>query len=354
MRSIAAIALISIRNSQSPILNLHFSIGNLPFPLLNSMSRFRAFYTDYPWADASVERAILAEVDCELVESPDNREETLARLAPGADAILTCWAPVTARVIDAADRCRHIARTGIGLDNIDVAHATARGMLVTNVPDYCVVEVAEHTLALIFALGRGVAGYHAATKRGVYSLVGGLPVERLEEQTLGVVGVGKIGSLVAHKAAALGMHVVGTNRSQQVPAGVTWLPLEELLARSDFVALCCPLSDQTQQLISARTLALMKPTAYLINTSRGGLVDPQALADALAADRLAGAGLDVQAPEPPDLAQPPWNDPRVIVTPHVAFYSSRATHELRTRVARQVVTFLAGGEPENQVNRPAS
>jgi D-3-phosphoglycerate dehydrogenase len=314
------------------------------------MPRFRALYTDYPWTDASVERTLLAEEDCELVESPNNKELTLAGLAPGMDAILTCWAPVTARVIDAADRCRHIARTGIGLDNIDVAHATQRGILVTNVPDYCLREVAEHTLALIFALGRKVAAYHAATKSGRYDLIAELPVERLEGKTLGLAGLGQIGARVAVKALALGMRVVGTNRSRRTPPGVLWRTLEQLLAESDYVSLHLPLAPETRQVINRRTLALMKPTAHLINTSRGGLVDHAALADALAAGRLAGAALDVQDPEPPDLAQPPWNDPQVIVTPHVAFYSTEATEELRTRVARQVVAFLRGERPENIVN----
>jgi D-3-phosphoglycerate dehydrogenase len=317
------------------------------------MPEFRALYTDYPWADASVERLILAEADCELVVSPDNKEPTLAALAPGMDAILTCWAPVTAHVIDAADKCRHIARTGIGLDNIDVARATERGILVTNVPDYCLREVAEHSLALLYALGRKVASYHLATKRGEYNLVAGLPVERIEGKTLGIIGLGQIGSLLAAKAAALGLRVIGANRSRQTPAGVAWRPLDQLLAESDFVSLQLPLNADTRQIINRGTLALMKPTAYLINTSRGGLVDHEALAHALAANRLAGAALDVQDPEPPDLAQPPWNDPRVIVTPHVAFYSTEATEELRTRVARQVVAFLRGERPENVVNPAA-
>ncbi|HMO84402.1 MAG TPA: NAD(P)-dependent oxidoreductase, partial [Lacipirellulaceae bacterium] len=273
------------------------------------MTKFRALYTDYPWADASVERAILAEADCELVESPDNREATLAELAPGMDAILTCWAPVTARVVDAADRCRHIARTGIGLDNIDVARATERGMLVTNVPDYCLREVAEHTLALLLALARKTSAYHLATKQGRYDLVAELPVERVEGATLGIVGLGQIGTLLAAKALALGMRVLGTNRSRQTPPGVLWRPLEELLAESDYVSLQLPLNSQTRHIINRQTLAAMRPSAYLINTSRGGLVDPQALAEALAAGRLAGAALDVQDPEPPDLTAPPWNDP---------------------------------------------
>ena len=310
----------------------------------------RALYTDYPWADIDIERTILAEVDCEIVASPDNKEATLARLAPGMDAILTCWAPVTRRVIDAADRCRHIARTGIGLDNIDVAHATKLGILVTNVPDYCVNEVAEHTLALIFALGRNISGYHLATKSGIYDLVGGLPAERISGKTLGIIGLGQIGKILATKAAAVGMRVVGTNRSRQAPPGVEWLPLEELLAKSDYVSIQAPLTPETRHLINRHTLRRMKPTAFLINTARGGLVDHAALAEALESNRIAGAALDVQDPEPPDLSQPPYNDPGVIVTPHVAFYSTQATEELRTRVARQAAAFLRGEQPENIVN----
>jgi D-3-phosphoglycerate dehydrogenase len=309
-----------------------------------------ALYTDYPWADISVEQSILDEVDCQIIVSPDNQEATLIRLAPGVDTILTCWAPVTARVIDAADRCRHIVRTGIGLDNIDVDRATERCILVTNVPDYCVNEVAEHTLALIFALARNIAGYHLATKRGEYDLVAGLPAERISGKTLGIIGLGQIGKILAARAAAVGMRVLATNRSHQTPPGVQWFPLEELLSKSDFVSLQVPLTPETRHIINRPALALMKPTAYLINTSRGGLVDHAALAEALDAGRLGGAALDVQDPEPPDLAQPPYNHPRVIVTPHVAFYSSQATAELRTRVARQAATFLRGERPENIVN----
>jgi len=318
------------------------------------MAKYRALYTDYPWADATIEREILAEIDCELIISPDNKEATLAAMAPGVDAILTCWAPVTAGVIDAADRCRLITRTGIGLDNIDVRHATDLGIVVTNVPDYCIHEVAEHSLALVLAISRKIAAYHLATKRGTYDLVAQLPVERLSGKTLGVVGLGQIGKLLAAKAAAFGLRVVGTNQSGTPVAGVELMSLEELLAASDFVSLQLPLNAQTRRIINRDALARMKPTACLINTSRGGLVDHAALADALAAGRLAGAGLDVQEPEPPDLSTAPYNDPRVIVTPHVAFYSSQSTQELRTRVGRQVVDFLSGKQPENIVNPTVS
>ncbi|MEN0109753.1 MAG: C-terminal binding protein [Planctomycetota bacterium] len=309
-----------------------------------------AFYTDYPWADLDVERSILAEADCTLREASNNREETLATEVGAADAIMTCWAPTSARVIDAAPNCRHIARTGIGLDNIDVVRATERGIVVTNVPDYCIEEVAEHALAMIFALGRKIADGHLATKRGVYDLVATLPVERIAGKTLGVIGLGRTGTLLAEKAAAVGMRVIGTNRSRRTPAGVQWAPLETLLAQSDYVSLNCPLTDQTRRILRAETLAAMKPTAFVVNTSRGGLIDHDDLAAAIDTGQIAGAALDVQDEEPPDLSRAPYNDPRVIVTPHTAFCSTEAILELRTRVARQVVAVLRGERPENVVN----
>jgi D-3-phosphoglycerate dehydrogenase len=272
-------------------------------------------------------------------------------MAPDADAIMTNWAPVTAEVIDAAANCRIIARLGIGLDNIDVRQATERGIPVTNVPDYCLTEVAEHTIALAFALARKIHVFHAAAKAGRYDLSAGLPLRRIEGQTLGIVGLGRIGRRVAERALALGLKVVATSRSRRdsLP-GVAHRTLDNLLANSDFVSLHVPLTDDTRGMIGAAELARMKPTAVLINTARGGLVDHAALAAALAGNRLAGAALDVQEPEPPDLSRPPWNDPRVIVTPHAAFYSDESVADLRRRAAHQVGTRLAGGRPENVVN----
>ncbi|TWT47455.1 C-terminal binding protein [Botrimarina hoheduenensis] len=310
----------------------------------------RAFYTDHPWADVEVERKIVADADCVIEVSPNNREETLATLVGDAHTIITCWAPVTARVIDAAPACRHIARTGIGLDNIDVPHATRRGIVVTNVPDYCLQEVAEHALAMIYSLGRKIAQGHHDTKRGVYNLVQTLPVERIAGKTLGIVGLGRTGTLLAKLATAVGMQVVATNRSHKTPAGVAWQSLDRLLSQSDYVSLHCPLTEATHHLINPTTLALMKPSAFLINTSRGGLIDHGALAAALDAGQLAGAALDVQDTEPPDLETAPYNDPRVIITPHTAFCSTEAILELRRRVAHQVVAVLNGDRPENIVN----
>ncbi len=218
-------------------------------------------------------------------------------------------------------------------------------------PDYCLIEVAEHALALIFALGRKVAWYHDATKRGQYALQEGPVLRRMEGQTLGIVGLGNIGRKLAEKALGVGLRIIATSRSRRdVPPPVEIVELDDLLSRSDYVSLHLPMAPETKHLINAKRLAQMKPSAYLINTARGGLVDAQALAQALRDNRLAGAALDVQDPEPPDLSQPPYNDPRVIVTPHAAFVSEESLANLRQRVARQVVDRLQGRRPENVVN----
>ena len=317
------------------------------------MPQTQVLLTDYAWPDLDIERQVLAEADAELIPAPATDTTTLARMAaePHVAAIMTNWAHVTAEVIAAAPACRIVARLGIGIDNIDVAAATARGIVVTNVPDYCLIEVAEHALALILALGRKVAWFHAQTKDGHYDLQAGPPLRRLAGQTLGVVGLGNIGRTLAAKAQGLRMRVIGTSRSRResIP-GVAWREFDALLAESDYVSLHVPSTPATRHLIGAAQLARMKPTAYLINTSRGALVDEAALAEALSAGRLAGAGLDVQQQEPPDLSQPPFNDPRVIVTPHAAFVSQESLINLRTRAARQVADRLLGRVPENVVN----
>lgn len=206
-------------------------------------------------------------------------------------------------------------------------------------------------MALLLALARKIGVFHDNARAGRYDLSAGLPLRRIEGQTLGIVGLGQIGRRVAAKAQAFGMRILATNRSRRDPLpGAVWANLNELLSQSDFVSLHVPLNDETRGMIGAAELALMKPSAFLINTARGGLVDHRALAAALADGNLAAAALDVQDREPPDLSQPPYNDPRVIVTPHAAFYSSESVEELRRRVAHQVGARLTGGRPENVVN----
>lgn len=315
------------------------------------MPKHRVLLLDYAWPDLDIERSTLAEYDAELIVAPLGDLAATKRLAADADAIMTNWVDVPDELIDAAPNCRIISRLGIGLDCINVRHATARGIPVTNVPDYCLIEVAEHTMALLLSLARKIHLFHANARAGRYDLKAGFPLRRVAGQTLGIVGMGNTGREVAKRALAIGLRVLATSRSRRNPMpGVAWADLDELLAQSDFVSLHVPLTNETRHMIGAAQLAKVKPTAFLINTARGGLVDHCALADALAKNALAGAALDVQDPEPPDLLQSPWNDPRVIVTPHAAFYSSESVDDLRRRASHQVGLRLSGGRPENVVN----
>jgi D-3-phosphoglycerate dehydrogenase len=315
------------------------------------MPRFRVLLTDYAWPDLEIENSIFRGIDAELITPANAAEATLVAMAANVDAIMTNWARVTENVIRAAPACRIVSRMGIGLDNIAVDFCTRQGIPVTNVPDYCLIEVAEHALALVLALGRKIGFYHALSKSGSFNLQAGPPLRRIAGQTLGIVGYGNIGRTVATKAAGLGLRVVVTGRARKpTPPGVEWLTLGELLKCTDYVSLHVPLNSATRHMIGAEQLALLKPSAYLINTARGGLVDHSALAAALAAGKLAGCGLDVTEPEPPDLATAPYNDPRVIVTPHAAFVSEESLRNLRTRAARQVADRLLGKPPENVVN----
>lgn len=312
---------------------------------------WRVLLTDRAWPDSSIEQLMLASIGAELIEAPDGSESTLCRLAAGVDAIMTCWVPVTEAVVRAATKCRHIARMGIGLDNIAVAVATERRIRVTNVPDYCVEEVADHTMALLLACARKVAFFHQRTKAGEYQLQAGPLRRRLRGLVLGIVGMGRIARAVAERARAFGFEIIGWTRSgNDHGSGVQMVDLPELLRDSDFVSLNVPLTPETRHLLNRESLTLLKSTAFVINTSRGGLIDHTALWESLQSNRLAGAALDVFEPEPPDLSQPLFRDERVIVTPHTAFVSIESLHELRVRATRQVVMTLAGQIPENVVN----
>lgn len=312
--------------------------------------RFQVLLTDRAWPDWEIERRILNEAEADLIEAPDGREETLVRLARDCDAIGTCWARVTANVIAAAPRCRAIARFGIGLDNIDLEAAAGRGIIVTRVPDYCVEEVADHTLALLLAINRNVAFFHLKTKRGEYDLKAGPPMRRLSGQTLGLLGFGRIGQAVYCKARGLGMRVVAWTRSgDDAGTGCPMAAFDEVLATSDYISIHLPLTDSTRGIIGTEALGKMRPTAALINTSRGPLVDHAAIDRAVSEGRLAAVALDVFDPEPPDLAQPLFRRERVIATPHAAFVSEESLIELRTRAARQLADALQGRTPENVV-----
>lgn len=316
------------------------------------MSTFKVLVTDHAWPTLDVEAAVLARVDAELVVAKTGDTAELVRLAENADAILTCFAKVSQEVLDAAPRCRTVARYGVGVDNIDVDHATRLGMIVSNVPDYCSEEVADHALLMLLALSRRLLPLARQISGGGWDGTAVPTPVRLRGKVLGLVGLGTIGRALIPRAQALGMDVIALRRrTGETPDGVrTVSSLEELLAEADVVSLHCPLTAGTRGLIGAAQLAAMKPTAVLLNTARGPLVDTEALVAALERGDIAGAGLDVTDPEPLPAAHPLRHRDDVVVTPHLAFSSDGSLAELARKAATNTADVLLGRTPATVVN----
>jgi D-3-phosphoglycerate dehydrogenase len=312
----------------------------------------RVLITDHAGATADIEREVLAAVGAEVVVATSTDTGTLKRLAADADAIMTCFAQVTSEVLSAAPHCKTVARSGVGLDNIDVASATKLGIVVSNVPEYCTEEVADHALTLTLALARRLVPLARETRQGGWDrhLVE-IPM-RLRGRVMGLVGMGAIGRALVPRVQALGMEVIALQRSGHSPKGVRRADsLSELLAAADVVSLHLPLTEQTRGLIGAHELALMKPTSLLINTARGGLVDTDALTAAIAARQIGGAGLDVTEPEPLPAQHPLRGFDNVVITPHSAFSSSGSMADLSRLTAENVAQVLRGDVPQTAVNR---
>src|SRR2546426_3626764 len=311
--------------------------------------------TDYVFPSLEPEQRVLTPLGVELRPAQCKSEDEIIELTRGADAVLNCYAKMTARVIEKLDRCKIIARYGIGVDNVDLIAATRAKILVTNVPDYCIDEVSDHALALLLALARRVVAADSAVKGGAWDVVAHAGVRRLRGQTLGLLGFGKIAKAVALKVQPLGMKVLVYDPYLEPELvtrhGAEAVSLDRLLAEADAISIHVPLSPETRNLIGPRELARMKPTAFLINTSRGGIVDEQAVAIALKENRLGGAALDVLSPEPPPLDHPLRQAPNVILTPHLAFYSRESVIKLQTKAAEEVARALRGESPRSPVNR---
>ena len=281
--------------------------------------------------------------------------EVLGR-AMAADVLLTNKVALDRETILTLPKVRYIGVLATGYNVVDAAAARERGIPVTNVPGYSTRSVAQLVFALILELSHHV-GQHAQTVReGRWSRSEDFcywdrPLLELDGLTLGIIGFGQIGREVANIARALGMRVLVHSRTRpaELPREGGWVPLNELLARADIVSLHCPLTPDTRHLINSERLALMKPTAFLINTSRGPLVEEAVLADALNSGRLAGAGLDVLSAEPPAPGNPLLTAKNCLITPHIGWASKAARRRLMGITAANLRAFLAG-QPQNVVN----
>lgn len=309
-----------------------------------------------------VERDELSRAEAEFVEIEGQEPAEILAAAEDCDALLVVSSSVPKIVVERLSRCRVIARLGAGTDKIDVAEATRRGIVVTNVPDFCLNEQADHTMALLLSFARRLPYMSQAMRDFNWSARHHPGVHRITGQYLGLIGFGASAQAVARRAACFGLHVMAWVRdpakykSEAVKRGVRLVPLEQLLSESDFISIHIPLSPETRHFLSADKLDLLKPTAVLINTARGAIVDESALIRLLQQGKIAGAALDVfEGIDVFALPGTPTSHPllqldNVILTPHCAGSSVESSRESKIRGARNAADVLLGIRPKHVVN----
>lgn len=313
------------------------------------MTRFVVAVTDSPFPSLDPAKAALAPLDPEVRMANSPSAEDILAVARDADGIIVCYAKITAELLRQLEKCKVIARTGIGVDNIDTDVAGELGITVTYVPDYCLDEVSDHAMALMLALVRKLILSNALVQAGRWEMPAVVPIRRLKGQTLGLIGFGGIPRRVAPKAKAFGFRVIThdpyVSKEALTAAGVEGVGFDDLLAQSDIISMHAPLTPQTRGLLNAEALAKTKKGVLVINTARGPLIDEKALIAALDSGQVGGAGLDVVETEPLPKGSPLLGRDNVILSPHTGFYSVEALEELQTKAASDVVRVLNGEAP---------
>jgi D-3-phosphoglycerate dehydrogenase len=315
-------------------------------------ARWKVVITDCDHGSIEEEKQEFGQIGAELVLAQIQEEEDLVRTCKEADGLLNQYALLTRKVLENLPKCKVVARYGVGVDSIDLRAASDLGIIVANVPDYCMDEVANHTLAMILTLIRKTAFFDRKVKSGQWDFRQGIPMLRTQGRTLGLVGCGKIGLEVAKRISGFGVRVITFDPYlKKAPVGVELKDLDTVLKESDFISIHCPLNESTRHLIGEREFKKMEKKPLLINTSRGPIVDEGALIEALRGGRLSGAGLDVLEKEPPDPLNPLLKMENVVLTPHVSFYSVESISELKRRTAENVSAVLLGKWPRSVVNQ---
>ncbi|MEM1997101.1 MAG: C-terminal binding protein [Candidatus Bathyarchaeia archaeon] len=318
------------------------------------MRRFKVAITDSGYESHEIEEAVLSRVGAELVRFQCKSEEEVVEYCSDADALLNTYAPITRRVIENLRRVKVIVRYGIGVDNIDLEAATEKGVFVANVI-YDVTDIADHAVGLILSLLRKIPLADRSVKDGFWDWRVTRPISRLKGRTVGIIGFGRIGRKVAQRLGGFEVKIVSYD--PYVPENlfaeyrVEKVDFETLIRESDIITVHVPLTRETRHMIGEKEFRSMKREAIIINTSRGGVIDEQALYKALKEGRIAGAGLDVLEKEPPEKDNPLLKLDNVIITPHMAWYSNESLDEIRRMAAEEVARVLSGQIPVNLVNK---
>ena len=309
----------------------------------------KVLFADYDYPDIGFERDLFAAAGAELVTAQCKSDTDVIAAARDCAAILLQYAPITERVVAALPDVGIVSRIGAGFDTVDTDACVKHGVWVANSPDYGVGEVATHALGLALALVRNIVAYHRDIQAGRWHYLSSGPLRRVGDMTLGIVGLGRIGKRMAHVGRNVFRRVVACDPyiiDGDFPAYVERRDLAQVFAESDVVSLHVPLNAETRGMIDARVLAGAKPGQFLVNTARGAVVDVDAALAALDAGTLAGLGLDVLPVEPVPAGSKLLAHPRVILSPHAAFFSVEAEREMRRKAAQNIVTWLKTGRPD--------
>ncbi len=317
----------------------------------------RILITDCDHDSIAVEQEVAAAAGIELVLAQCHTEDEVITAAADFDGIVVQYAPITARVMDALPQLKAIGRYGVGVDTLDIEAATARGIVVSNVPDYGTEDVSDHAICLAATLARGITRLDRELRAGSFSLESVKPLRRIRGRVFGVIGLGLIGAATGRKAKGLGYTVIGSDPARETGTrtedGIEVLTMEQVLEQADAISLHVPLNSHTHHLVNDDFLAKVKDGAVLINTCRGGVVECAAVVRALRSGKLYGAGLDVFEEEPLPVDSDLLTEPNAVLTPHAAWYSEESYTELKSRALQNVIDVCAGKEPRNIYNPAA-
>lgn len=319
------------------------------------MSNTKVVVTDFIEPDLNWEAEELAKrgVDFKTHQLKFAPNRDVVAATHDADVVVVNMVPINTEVVSGWEKCRLVIRHGVGYDNVDLKALATAGIPLCYIPDYCQDEVAEQAIALIFACGRRLTRSRTvldeSAARGAWDFTDVIPIYQMGGQTLGIIGCGRIGSLVYKKLHSFGFKFLICDpyltEDRKRELGIEVVDKETVFKNSDFITIHTPLTSETRHLVNRDTLGMMKPTAYVVNTARGPMVDAQALAEALKNKVIAGAGIDVYDVEPPRLDYPLFGLPNAILTPHLAWYSENGARKIRELILLEIDRFLAGQPP---------